>query len=166
MAFSFPPLPGTVRYKYQACPSHSSNCPGPYYVWEVTRTDAQDPGHGYAFAGFTASYDATFGGWPTNVGPWGHDSKGFWVSNGGSHLRVKAVKEISTPNGSRALIFKPGGLSCDSCTSSDFPYLKDLAVVVTFVHTHGGFQCLDFYFEDPTPISQIERVVNSVTFRS
>src|SRR5947208_13555474 len=78
VTFSFPPLPGTVRYKYETCPPHGSNSLGPFYVWEVTRTDAQDQGHGYAFAGFTAAYDATFDGWPTNVRTWGQDANGYW----------------------------------------------------------------------------------------
>jgi hypothetical protein len=168
LSFDFPPLTGEFTYEFEDR-NPNPECPDPYYSWEVMRTDEPDPGHRYWFAGSTHCQKQGRGSWPTDVAKWGRDSRGYWVETGGpfrNREQVLAVKVLATTDGSRALVFKPAGLSSDECGEPDCPSQKDRTVAINFTREHGGFTSLVFYFRDITSLGDIERVVRSVTFSS
>jgi hypothetical protein len=169
VSFWFPPLAGPLEYAFEPCRPRTKDCPGAYYSWLINRTDAADRGHSYWFAGFTGWEDVGREGWPTDVRDWGKDSRGYWVSAGETlrdRSHVFGVEELKTHDGSRALVFKPGGYSSEGCGELDCPNQKDRAVIITFTRSHGGFLSLAFYFLDRTPLADIEEVVHSVRFSS
>jgi hypothetical protein len=152
LSFSFPTPPGTIEYRYSQCRPPEEGCTGPYYSWEITRTDAIDRGHIYWVAGFTAHENYGRESWPTDIASWSQGKKGYFADGSA----VQAVEALNLSDGSRALIFKPGGISCDpGCTPGTFPYGKDRMAVINFAKLRNGFKDLVFYFEDATPLADI-----------
>lgn len=167
LSFRFPTPPGTIEYRYSQCGRPDEGCDGPYYSWEITRTDVIDRGHSYWFAGYTAHENNGRELWPTDIASWGHDKIGYWASDGYTKFRVQAVEVLTISDGSKVLIFKPGDISCaPSCSAANFPYLKDRLAVINFARPRKGFRDLVLYFEDATPLRAIEQSVRSVSFET
>jgi hypothetical protein len=162
LTLEFPPIQGKVTYAYNRCAGAPRSCePGSFYVWEIaTKAENGDPWR-YMFVGSTAQENAGRSWWPTDIGRWGHDAKGYWIYIT-EKVYVDAVTVSATRYGS-ALIFKPRGLFCDGCPNNS-PDGGDRVAVVNLSEPHDGFAALSLYFAKRESLSTIKRALASIRF--
>jgi hypothetical protein len=159
--FSFPPLPGQVKYEFNNWPEREGDPTGTLVEWIVSRE-----GGGYTFAAIESENMQVGRGLRfVDITNWSYDAAAqkYSVTLAGpnhSQYVVEPLFSVNRLDGLQGIVFRPPAPWKDKPGTDGIYALLNLSI-----EGRPKIKAISFYFPDPVSLDEVEAVLNSVSVK-